>query len=120
MNAQQTLAPDGSFLPSTLARLKAENSYILHDVARDLGELVSGITTLEIEEDASRNRYVMYATTQDGRKFSSRILSDGTLRLLALITLDPGEALDSVPSFVTFEAALAIAFVELRLIEPER
>ena len=33
---------------------------------------------------------------------------------------DPGEALDSVPSFVTFEAALAIAFVELRLIEPER
>ena len=87
MSAQQTLAPDGSFLPSTLARLKAENSYILHDVARDLGELVSGITTLEIEEDASRNRYVMYATTQDGRRFSSRLLSDGTLRLLALITL---------------------------------
>ena len=66
MNAQQTLAPDGSFLPSTLARLKAENSYILHDVARDLGELVSGITTLEIEEDASRNRYVMYATPRMG------------------------------------------------------
>ena len=99
MNAPQTLAADGSFLASTLARLKAEDRYILQDIARDLGELVTGITALEVEADAARNRYVMYVTTQDGRKFSSRILSDGTLRLLALMTLKNDSAYRGVLCF---------------------
>jgi predicted ATPase len=87
MLAPSSLEPDGKFLPTTLARMQAEDPYILNDVSRDLANLVPGILKIEVEEDQPRNRYVVWAKTQDGRTFSSRVLSDGTLRLLALATL---------------------------------
>src|SRR4051812_10242659 len=81
------LSADGSNLPSALARMAAEESYILADVSRDLANLVPGILEIAVETDQARNRYIVKALMQDGRWFSSRVLSDGTLRLLALVTL---------------------------------
>lgn len=87
MLAHPFVEPDGSNLPSALARMQAEDPLILNDVSRDLANLVPGILKVEVEKDQPRNRYIIWARTQDGRSFSSRVLSDGTLRLLALITL---------------------------------
>lgn len=86
------LAADGDNLARALARIERENKYILSDISRDLANLVPGLLSIEIEEDQTKEVYLIYARTQDGRRFSSRTLSDGTLRLLALITLanDPG------------------------------
>ncbi|MFW6116783.1 MAG: AAA family ATPase [bacterium] len=83
----QTLSAQGDNLARTLARLKREDPYLLKDISRDLANLVPGILQVEVEEDEARELYTVYAETQDGRRFSSRTLSDGTLRLLALITL---------------------------------
>ena len=85
--APPVVSPDGSNLPSALARMQAEDPLAINDVSRDLANLVPGILKIEIEKDQPRNRYVVWAKTQDGRSFSSRVLSDGTLRLLALATL---------------------------------
>ncbi|OQA43491.1 MAG: recombination protein F [Chloroflexi bacterium ADurb.Bin325] len=85
--APPIISPDGSNLPSALARMQAEDPFIINDVSRDLANLVPGILQIEIEKDQPRNRYVLWAKTQDGRSFSSRVLSDGTLRLLTLVTL---------------------------------
>jgi predicted ATPase len=52
-----------------------------------LANLVPGILQVEMEKDQSRNQYVIWAKTQDGRCFSSRVLSDGTLRMLALVII---------------------------------
>lgn len=87
MLAPTTLAPDGRYLPNTLARMESEDPYVLADVSRDLANLVPGILSVEIERDQSRDRYLIRARMQDGQSFSSRVLSDGTLRLLALVTL---------------------------------
>ncbi|NWJ98199.1 MAG: AAA family ATPase [Chloroflexi bacterium] len=87
MLARAVLSPDGSNLPSTLARMEAQDSTILADVSRELANLVPGILKIEVEKDQARNQYVIKAKTQDGRTFSSRVLSDGTLRMLALVTL---------------------------------
>lgn len=86
MIAPQFVSADGNFLPSALARLQAISPYILTDISRDLAAMVPGIVSLDLEEDIARNRYIIWANMQDGRKFSSRVLSDGTLRLLALLT----------------------------------
>lgn len=86
MVSPQNLGPDGSFLPSTLARLQAKNR--LEYISADLNYLVPEIDKVEVEPDKAQNRYLIHATTRDGRTFSSRVLSDGTLRLLALITLN--------------------------------
>lgn len=87
MLAHPYVSPDGSNLPTALARMQAEDPLILNDISRDLANLVPGILRVEVEKDLSRNRYVIWAKTQDGRSFSSRVLSDGTLRLLALVAL---------------------------------
>lgn len=87
MLAPTFLAPDGSNLPSTLARIESEDELALTDVSRDLANLVPGIVGVGVEKDTARERYLVHAHTEDGNTFSSRVLSDGTLRLLALVTL---------------------------------
>ncbi len=81
------LSPDGSNLPTMLARIQAEGKFALGDISRDMANLISGILKIKVEQDKPSDRYVIYAETADRRSFSSQVLSDGTLRLLALATL---------------------------------
>lgn len=87
MVGSQVLGADGNHLPGLLARLEASDPFLLNDISRDLGNLVPGIVQVEVEADRVRDEYVIWARTQDGRRFSSRVLSDGTLRMLALVAL---------------------------------
>ena len=87
MLASPFLSADGHNLATTLARMQAEDPYVLNDVAADLASLVPGILKIEVDTDQARNQYIIQAITQDGTSFSSRVLSDGTLRMLALATL---------------------------------
>lgn len=93
------LAPDkvdstGRNLPNALARIKKTEEFALNDISTDLANLVPGILAIEVEEDEARDRFVIWARTNDGRRFSSRVLSDGTLRLLALTVVknDPAHS----------------------------
>ena len=52
-----------------------------------MGNLVPDILKISVEQDKTSDKYVIFAETSDGRSFSSQLLSDGTLRLLALATL---------------------------------
>ncbi len=81
------IASDGRYIASTLARLKREDEGILADISRDLANLVPGIMHIDVREDRARDEYLVYARTEDNNEFSSRVLSDGTLRLLVLTTL---------------------------------
>ena len=85
------LAEDGANLPTVLNRMNLaggeEEPYFLGNVARDLANLVPGLIGLEIDADNEQERYHIKAKTQDGRTFNTRVLSDGTLRMLALATL---------------------------------
>lgn len=99
MIGPQFVASDGSFLPSTLARLHANDPLVLSDISRDLASLVPGILSIELEEDTARNRYTIWARMQDGHRFSSRVLSDGTLRLLVLVAFKNDPFYHGVLSF---------------------
>lgn len=81
------IASDGSYIASTLARLKREDEGLLANISCDLANLVPGIMQVDVREDRARDEYLVYARTEDNNEFSSRVLSDGTLRLLALTTL---------------------------------
>lgn len=87
MVGPQILAADGRYLAATLARLQASDPTILADISLDMANLVPGLVRIEVEKDDKRDQYVVWAWMEDGRRFSSRVLSDGTLRMLALVTL---------------------------------
>ena len=91
--ASDVLNADGSNLAAVLAQLKAETQTttrpngVLSDIAAELNNLISGVTRLQAElHDASRE-YRIELTMRDGLPFTSRVISDGTLRVLALLTL---------------------------------
>jgi predicted ATPase len=81
------LTSSGEYLASTLARMQREDKFVLNDVSRDMANLVPGILEIRVERDKIGDRYIIYAKTTDKRDFSSQVLSDGTLRLLALAAL---------------------------------
>jgi len=91
--ASDVLDADGSNLAAVLAQLKIETATptrpngVLSDIAADLNSLIPGIANLDANlHDASRE-YRIELTMRDGLPFTSRVISDGTLRVLALLTL---------------------------------
>jgi len=83
--AKDFIGADGSNLPAALARMKAEDSYVIKDISREINNLLPGITAIDVEEDIRSDQYVLISRSPDGRKFSSRVLSEGTLRVIALL-----------------------------------
>ncbi len=77
----------GRNLPNVLARMKAVDPELLTRVSSDLANHVPGAMQVDTAVDPEAGRVAIWAKSEDGRKFSSRVLSDGALRALALVTL---------------------------------
>lgn len=90
--APDTLAPDGANLATVLATLKGitdgpdDCGMLMAGIRADLGSVIPGLVGLDVIEDAEARAYRLEFTTHDKTSFSSRVVSDGTLRALALFT----------------------------------
>jgi predicted ATPase len=93
ITAADELEPDGSNLATVLARIQAETATktrprgILTDIAADLVSLIPGVVDLRVEKDERNREWRVDIGLRDEPPFSSRVVSDGTLRVLALLTL---------------------------------
>jgi predicted ATPase len=87
MYGPNSLSTQGHNLAATLVRMREEEPFLINDVSRDFANLVPGMLKVEVDTDQARNEYIVRAITEDRTSFSSRVLSDGTLRMLALATL---------------------------------
>ncbi|MGJ4959597.1 AAA family ATPase [Bradyrhizobium sp. HKCCYLRH2015] len=87
------LKPDASNLAAVLARLKEATADkvrpkgVLSDIAADLASLIPSVSRLIVHDDAGQKQYSFTLQFADQQVFSSRVISDGTLRLLALLTV---------------------------------
>lgn len=92
-NAPELLESDGSNLPTVLARIEAETRTeirpegALADIGADLSELISGVVKVDVEDDEANRKYRIRITVGEEHPFSSEVVSDGTLRVLALLTM---------------------------------
>ncbi|WP_435008491.1 AAA family ATPase [Tundrisphaera lichenicola] len=91
--APDELEPNGSNLASVLARIKHDTSTptrpqgVLSDIAIDLAGLIKGVVGLSLDEDIQDHKYRVDLQFRDAPSMSARIVSDGTLRVLALLTI---------------------------------
>ncbi len=89
----EMLLPDGSNLAAVLARIKAETfdkeepKGILADISAELVQLIPGVIDVDVEDDPHTRQYRVYVKMRDDFQFPARVISDGTLRVLALLTL---------------------------------
>jgi len=87
------LAPDGRNLPTVLNRMQAETATdvrprgVLADVAAVLASMVAGVRGIEVHEDFRARELSVDFETDAGGPFPARVMSDGTLRLLGLLTV---------------------------------
>ncbi len=87
------LKPDASNLAAVLANLKEETAEelrpdgVLSDISADLSSLIPSVRRLEIRNDPNQRQYSFSLEFSGDIIFSSRVISDGTLRLLALLTV---------------------------------
>ena len=86
------LLQNGSNLATVLAAIKArpasngDENGLIADIASELSSVIPGVIDLDITEDAAAREYRIEITMHDATTFSSRVVSDGTLRVLALLT----------------------------------
>ncbi|NOX45622.1 MAG: AAA family ATPase [Chlorobi bacterium] len=85
--ASDIITPSGGNLAAALYRLKTEDETYLKDISRELNNLLPNFTKVDVTEDVAENRFIIKLVSEDGREFSSRVLSEGTLRLLILCIL---------------------------------
>jgi predicted ATPase len=89
----RVLKPDASNLAAVLAHLKEETADelrpdgVLSDIAADLASLIPSVRRLKIRNDSNERQYSFSLEFNGDLVFSSRVISDGTLRLLALLTV---------------------------------
>jgi hypothetical protein len=85
--ASDIINSSGGNLAAALYRIKMEDETYLIDISRELNNLLPNFVQVVVTEDVAENRFVIKLISEDGREFSSRVLSEGTLRLLILCIL---------------------------------
>ncbi|MGZ3755691.1 MAG: AAA family ATPase [Mucilaginibacter sp.] len=82
--AKDNLTHTGQNLASTLYRIKVSDPNSIKGIVRKLNSLLPSIVDVDVLDDKVGKQFVVQIKTQDNREFTSRVLSEGTLRLLTL------------------------------------
>lgn len=93
LTAEEELLPDGSNIAAVLHRILMETKDaehpkgILPDIVAELASIVPGVLDVDVARDDAAREYRVTLRLRDGFEFPSAVISDGTLRVLALLTL---------------------------------
>jgi predicted ATPase len=82
--SKDSITHTGQNLAATVHRIKNSNPNLLKQIARRLNALLPNISSVDVLDDKVSKQFVIQVETQGSRMFTSRVLSEGTLRLLAL------------------------------------
>lgn len=85
---EDVVSPSGKNLAAALFRIKQNDEYVLKEISRKLNAFLPDFVAVDVVDDRENKQYVIRLTGADGKCFTSRVLSEGTLRLLALCILE--------------------------------
>jgi predicted ATPase len=83
-NGDDELTQSGKNLAAVLYRIKQDDVYYLKEISRKLQTFLPNFTDVDVIDDAENKQYVIKLKDKDKKEYSSRVLSEGTLRLLTL------------------------------------
>ncbi len=87
-NGEDVLSQSGKNLAAVLYRIKQENSYNLKEISRKLQTFLPNFIEVDVVDDNENKQYLIKLKDKDKKEYSSRVLSEGTLRILALCILE--------------------------------
>jgi predicted ATPase len=86
------LRPDGGNLARVLSRIRSETATdarpngLLDDISTDLSALIPGVTGFAVDENTQTRKWQVSVFGRDEGPYPATVASDGTLRVLALLT----------------------------------
>lgn len=83
-NASDVISASGKNLAAALFRIKQDDEYTIVEISRKLNSFLPNFIEVNVVDDKANKQFLITIKGEDGREFSSRVLSEGTLRLLAL------------------------------------
>lgn len=84
---RDTITPSGKNLAAALFRIKQADEYSLKEISRTLNSFLPNLTEVNVYDDKTNHQYIIKIRGDDEKEYSSRVLSEGTLRLLTLCVL---------------------------------
>ena len=85
---EDKITPSGRNLAAALFRIYKTDNYNLVEISRKLNSFLPHFTEVIVIDDKANRQYIINLKSEDGKEFSSRVLSEGTLRLLTLCILE--------------------------------
>lgn len=85
---EDMLSQSGKNLAAVLYRIKQEDNYTLKEISRKLQAFLPNFIEVEVLDDIENKQYLIKIKDKDKKEYTSRVLSEGTLRILALCILD--------------------------------
>ncbi len=85
---EDIISSSGKNLAAALYRIKQIDSYSLKEISRKLNDFLPNFTEVDVIDDNENKQYLIKLKDNDKKEFSSRVLSEGTLRILALCILE--------------------------------
>lgn len=78
----------GKNLAAALFRIKQKDEYALVEISRKLNSFLPNFIEVDVLDDKENKQYLIKLKDKEKKEFSSRVLSEGTLRILALCILE--------------------------------
>ncbi len=81
---RDVITQNGENLAAALWRIKINDNLAIKNISRKLNNILPSLVEVNVYNDPANKQFIIKIKNEDGRWFSSRVLSEGTLRLLAL------------------------------------
>jgi predicted ATPase len=99
MSLSDQLTSSGKNLAAVLFRVKSNDAYQLKVISRMLNSFLPNFTEVDVVDDQANRQLIIKVKEDNGKESSSRVLSEGTLRLLALCILSKDEQFNGLLCF---------------------
>lgn len=85
--ADDTITSTGQYLAATLFRIKQNDPYDLVAISQKLHSFIPNFVDVDVIDDIENKQYIIVLKDIAGKLYTSRVLSEGTMRILALCIL---------------------------------
>lgn len=96
---RDTLTPSGKNLAAVLFRIYQQDHYALKEISRKLNSFLPNFIEVKVIDDKASRQFIIKVKGEEGNEYTSRVLSEGTLRLLTLCILQFDDKFNSLLCF---------------------
>jgi len=96
---EDTISSSGQNLAAALFRIKQNDPYSLVELSRKINKFLPNFTDINVVDDKENKQFIIILRGEDGKEFTSKVLSEGTLRLLLFCILEYDEKFQGLICF---------------------